>query len=357
MPINTVKEICALQNHYSSENTEEMKRRGMLIRKEFSAYVKSNLPEINESMGLRYEDIAVEGKDGIGRKTDVPWVRFYSQSRSKSATDGWYCVYLFRADAKGFYLSLGHGSTRFENGSFIPRNKAEMDALNEWGYKLVKNKFDESKGHIREIDSGSPRTLGKSYENAVAVSKYYALDALPSVKELNEDIRDFSEMLDIIYQEEDLGRAPQQEDRMISDAKNDYKVSSGRQGYGLTGKERRVVELYAMDIAIEQLKSMGHKTKDVSGNSSYDIKSSKDGVDYYVEVKGTTSGLGSVLLTYNEVELHKNVYPNNYLIVVYEIDLNRSEEPAVASGGKVKIYHPWEIDETNLKPISYEYKL
>ncbi|MFS1980794.1 MrcB family domain-containing protein [Vibrio lentus] len=357
MPLNIVKEICSLQNHYSPENTDEMKRRGILIREDFSSYIKSNLPDINQSMGFRYDDICVEGKDGVGRKTDVPWVRFYSLGRSKSATDGWYCVYLFRADAKGVYLSLGHGSTRFENGSFVPRSKVEMDALNKWGFELVKHKFDESKGHIREINSGSTRTLGRSYENAVAVSKYYPLDSLPSAEILSQDIRDFSEMLDIIYQEEDLGRAPQQEDRMVADAKCQYRTNSGRQGYGLTGKERRIIELYAMDMATQRLKSLGHKTKDVSGNSSFDIMAKTDDVEFYVEVKGTTSGLGTVLLTYNEVELHKDVYPNNYLIVVYEIDLNRSVEPALASGGKVEMYHPWKINEANLKPINYEYKL
>ena len=334
MPLNTVKEICSLQEHYSSENTDEMKRRGILIRDEFSSFIRSQLPEINKSMLHRYDDICVEGKDGIGRKTDVPWARFYSQSRSKSATEGWYCVYLFRADGKGVYLSLGHGSTRFENGSFVPRSKKEMDALNEWGYELVKSKFDESKGHIRQINTGSTRTLGRSYENAVAVSKYYPLHSLPSADVLNQDIKDFSEMLDLIYQEEDLGRAPQQEDRMVSDAKSEYTTGRCRQGYGLTGQERRIVELYAMGVATQKLKALGYKTRDVSGNSPYDIMANSGGSEYYVEVKGTTSGLGSILLTRNEVELHKNVYPNNYLIVVYEIDLNRNVEPAIASGGE-----------------------
>lgn len=357
MLIEIIKKVCALQNHYSPENTDNMKRRGILIREEFSAYIKSQLPALNKAMGFKYDDICVEGKDGVGRKTDVPWVRIYSRSRSKSATNGWYCVFLFRADAKGVYLSLGHGSTRFENGSFVPRSKSEMDSLNSWGFELVKHKFEPSRGHVRKITMGSERPLGRSYENAVAVSKYYSLDSLPDLDILNKDLEDFSKMLDIIYQEEDLGRAPLQEDRMISDAKNRYTVKKVRQGYGLSGQERRTVELYAMDVANQKLKLMGFKTKDVSGNHSFDILATANDTEYFVEVKGTTSGLGSILLTYNEVKLHQTAYPNNYLIVVYEIDLDRSVDPAVASGGKVEIYHPWKINEESLKPISYEYEL
>ena len=35
-------------------------------------------------------ELSVEGRDGIGLKARVPWIRIYSQKHSPSANEGWY---------------------------------------------------------------------------------------------------------------------------------------------------------------------------------------------------------------------------------------------------------------------------
>ena len=77
-------------------------------------------------------------------------------------------------------------------------------------------------------------------------------------------------------------------------------------------------------------------------------------IDFYIEVKGTISLGEKVVLTKNEVLLHRQEHPNNALIVVSLIDLDRSEPPS-AKGGKVFFISPWAIDDSDLEALGYEY--
>ncbi|KJF86549.1 hypothetical protein UB42_18685, partial [Photobacterium leiognathi] len=56
-----IKEICSLQPLWSSDNTPHMKRRGELVRGEFTEFVKSLKPKILEAMEQEYTDISFEG--------------------------------------------------------------------------------------------------------------------------------------------------------------------------------------------------------------------------------------------------------------------------------------------------------
>ena len=59
----------------------------------------------------------------------------------------------------------------------------------------------------------------------------------------------------------------------------------------------------------------------------------------------------------NEVEAHKNHYPDNILIVVHSTDLDRTEEPPKPRGGVVKRIQPWKLAEGNLQPLSLMYQI
>jgi hypothetical protein len=108
-----------------------------------------------------------------------------------------------------------------------------------------------------------------------------------------------------------------------------------------------------MELAHGWLSSNGYTgIRDVHRNSSCDFGAIKDGNEVYVEVKGTTSALGSILLTANEVELHENRHPNNVLIVVHDIDLLPLRTKA--AGGTIKAYESWDIGQATLRPLSYQ---
>ena len=89
---------------------------------------------------------------------------------------------------------------------------------------------------------------------------------------------------------------------------------------------------------------------------SYDLHcSGPDGSELFVEVKGTTGPLSSIVLTANEVELARSQYPNTALFVVYGITLRRKPEGPHAVGGEIHLVRSWRRDDASLTPTAYSY--
>lgn len=63
----------------------------------------------------------------------------------------------------------------------------------------------------------------------------------------------------------------------------------------------------------------------------------------------------AVPLTRGEVEHHEEAYPNNALVVVRGIVLDKSKSPPTVSGGLLFEQQPWNIDPGALKVIAYHY--
>ncbi len=127
-----------------------------------------------------------------------------------------------------------------------------------------------------------------------------------------------------------------------------------RQGYGLTAKERKCVELRAMELAEAYLSEEEFDYEDLSRTHSFDYQATRGKEVVSVEVKGTT-GLGdTILLTASEVEHQKRAWPRNMLIVVHSIKLKKGDVPE-ASGGVLEAISPWEIAEDRLEPTAFAY--
>lgn len=137
----------------------------------------------------------------------------------------------------------------------------------------------------------------------------------------------------------------------------------------LTGEERKAVEMRAMEVVQKEYEEKGWNVFDVSSanllfyGTPYDLHVTKnrtpttaDG-DKHIEVKGTTGPGYSIELTVNEVDHVRSHSTLSVLAVVHNIRLSRDSDEYVASGGKLKIYDPWEIDEQKLKPKSYSINL
>ena len=359
-------EVLRLQLEFSSQNTPQMARRGDLIRN----LIPGEMREWRAAKGaalLPYRGrLNVQGRDGTGLKTFVPWVRIHSPELSPSAQSGWYVVYLFRADGAGVSLAISHGSTRFDGREFKPRSAAEASVLMAWGRGLVKTQANRS-GFQDGIDLGSAEMLSKAYERTTAFSKFYTADALPSDTDLQADAETAVGFLGELYRAIELGRSPDVDppevaaakailSELAAPAKEQAQTGALGQRFGLTAEERRLVENHAMLKASDWLATQGYTDiKDVHATHSCDYKASHSGIEYYIEVKGTTAGLGQVLLTANEVELHREQHPNNILIVVYNIDLVEMRK-GVAGG----IVHPiveWDINTASLQPLSYVCRL
>jgi hypothetical protein len=174
------------------------------------------------------------------------------------------------------------------------------------------------------------------------------------------------ELLSKIYllQETDAtipgSESPEHQDAVaaISQAAGRNLTGPRRQGRArLPQAHKKVIEEHAVEVTMKLLEKKGFiGIKDVGKNHSYDIAAKLEGIDFFIEVKGTISLGEKVVLTKNEVLLHRQEYPNNALIVVSQIDLDRSEPPS-AKGGKVLFISPWKIEDSDLEALGFDYQI
>jgi len=128
---------------------------------------------------------------------------------------------------------------------------------------------------------------------------------------------------------------------------------SRSQGFMLDSILKKKIELCAMKKAEEYFSEKGYSVTDRSSKCSYDYFCEKDGKKLYVEVKGTQSIGEQVILTKNEVEWAEKNKGNMALFIVSEIKV--SDDNKTVSGGKIKVIMPWDVNEGELYPISYNY--
>ena len=358
-----LEEVFTLQKEYSAQNTPEMNRRGVLIRDAIPASLSEIRERLVKRMGRTGDDLKFEGRDSTGNKSEIPWVRFYSEDRSPNAREGWYCVLLFAGDGSGVYLSLGHGSTRWEDWQYKSRSDAELLEHVTWARTVLNRQIKSDPRLVQSIDLKYERsTVATSYEKGTALALWYGDQSLPPDSQLISDLETFSEMLSVLYDDLDLGRTPDSNLLIVKShletVRSTKKSSkpSNRQGWGLNSVDKKIVERYAMSLSEKTLIELGYTDiEDTSSSSPFDFKVKKDGVEYIVEVKGTTGKGEIIIVTVNEVEVHRLRHPNNMLIVVHSIDLDRSPKTPVPSGGVVKVTSSWKIDDTHLRPLTFSY--
>lgn len=125
------------------------------------------------------------------------------------------------------------------------------------------------------------------------------------------------------------------------------------QGYLLDSELRKALEDYSMKAATEHFKSLGFKVEDHSRNHPYDLKCSKAKQTIYVEVKGTQSVGESVILTAGEVVFAQKHKSQMALFLLHSIIV--SPDGKTLSGGVSHLSMPWELDSTDLAPLSFKY--
>lgn len=338
-----------------------MERRGVLIRDVIPSEIRARQSNIRERMGDYGFDFGVKGRDATGRKSRVPWVRFFSERKSPKATVGWYVVYLFHPDASGVSLCLSHGSTTFEGGVYQERGLAEIAELVAWGYGALGDAALPS-SLTKGVSLGGGK-LAKSYEKTTLFSRFYPANSIPDDQILEADLAYFAGLLSELYRQDDDGLSPGSTNPEVREAAELLEElasplrSAGRgQGRNMSPEARRAIEMRAMGVAKAWLEAQGFTSiKDVASKESWDFSAKQGGILHHIEVKGTTGGPKAVLLTRNEVKLHLQCHPHNALLVIHGIAL--SADKLTASGGTLLAFFPWELDESRLVPTCYEYTL
>ncbi|MCM3487090.1 MrcB family domain-containing protein [Kocuria rosea] len=357
------EEVLLLQTDWSHRKTVAMDRRGQIVRAEIPTWLLSHFGVLMRSVAWPERDLAVEGRDATGSKTEIPWTRLHSESRSPFATAGWYVVFLFSALGDRCYLSLCQGTTRWDGVEYKPRPLAETQGAVRWARSVLQGNLDHER--LRDaIELDARRSdLGPAYEAGTVAAFEYLLDRLPSDEDILRDLALMLDLLSRLYVAEDADpRAPgvpAPEIELVTDAVAagaGKRKRKGRQGFGLTKPEQQAVERRAVEVATAHYEAQGWKVQDVGDRESYDLRCKREGQRLFVEVKGTTSLGDSVLLTKNEVELHRSEYPRNALAVVHSVILDPRGENPVAHGGELEVTSPWHLADADLTPIAFTYR-
>ena len=357
--IEVINEIARLQQQYSSENTSWMKRRGVLIRSELPKALTKHWAEYTESIVKYTNDMSIEGSDGIGRKTQAPWVRIYSKELSPSATTGYYMVIHFSTNGKYCFITLGCGASKWDSdkGDLVKYSDGEIKRKVDWALGVLARAELDISHFPDEINIGSIHPLPKSFEKATILCKSYEVKIVTE-HEISNTICNALTLLSTIYDHcSELNDLPQSEiaksdiDAIVNPSK---KNPNARQGYGLSGPERKAVELRAMEVTHKYLSKLGYKLKDTSAKNSYDYLAVKGEDTIKVEVKGTTSGIvDSIMMTSNEVELHTNEAGTTALAIVSEIEFIERGGKAKCKSGNIEYFYPWDIEQWSLEPKAF----
>lgn len=192
---SVLQRILGLQAEYSSLNTPSMQLRGELIRN----VGPRRLRELLRSSVIPRGDsqLSVEGRDGTGRKTRVPWIRVFSDQLAPSATDGWYVVYLFSYDGHAVYLSLNQGTTTPTGGQFQPKPAHEIAEKVAWARGALGLSPGSSLLAGISLDADG---LGRGYEAGNVASIQYRTGSIPGEEQLAADLSELLSLLGNIYE-------------------------------------------------------------------------------------------------------------------------------------------------------------
>lgn len=356
-----IQEILLLQENYTAVNTETMQRRGVLVRRELPAKIREHVAKIS-SEG-RVGDFGVEGSDGVGRKTLIPWIRVHSKVRSPKPTSGWYAVYLFSSKGDRAYLSLIQGTTYWDGGELRRRPESELASRVRWARESLGLTETPPDGWTYDMKlDGPPRGLGEGYELGSVVAAEFPASIVPQEGELVRHLTQVMTWLETLYGLEDDGfLVPGDIAPEVADAHTAIENMAGKnrrgQGFLLTAAERHAIEGRAVEKTTQYLEELGYIVEDVGNRESYDLHASRHDGELLVEVKGTTSRATDIFLTRNEVLLHLENYPKNALAIVHSIVLDRTGDEPKASGGTLDVEQPWQLDEARLTPMAFRYSM
>jgi hypothetical protein len=206
------------------------------------------------------------------------------------------------------------------------------------------------------IQLGASAPLPRTFEKATVIAKRVGVGELEQT-DLDALVLEACARLGEIYRaQRDLRdvQPAEQVEAEVSVAVNPVRRSTSRQGFGLSGAERKAVELRAMLLATQHLDSLGYECRDTSSSESFDILACKGEEKLKVEVKGTTSdSCDAIVMTANEVRLHTLEMGATGLIMVSRIRLRKEDGKPVAEGGQVESLMSWDIRDWQSEPIAF----
>ena len=243
MIAETIRKICALQPYYSSANTPEMKERGYLVRTELADQIRQRFYFLQKAFDPVTGDLAVGASDGIGLKTEAPWVRLHSVTLSPNPREGYYMVIHFAANGLATFITIGCGSTIWQNGSLRDLPVDELVKQTSWARSVLNSKWPVLDPFNDTIQLGAKAPLPRTFEQATVVAHRIDVDKLANA-DVDGLLFQACQRLNEIY-------LAQLDSRDLSPGDQDIEVMSSvlrplrggrRQGRGLNAADRKAVE-------------------------------------------------------------------------------------------------------------------
>lgn len=353
-----LERVLDLQPSWATGKTPAMEERGSLIRHRIPSHLAVVMGRLAEALGVDEEQVQIQGKDGAGTRARVPWVRVADRENSPNAREGWYVVYLWAEDGQAVWLSLNRGTQVWDGVGMRPRPLPLIKARADWARQQVGRAVAEEPRLSPEIVLGRSVT-SRAYEVGNVLALKYEAGRVPSDDALERDVLAMVRLLRLVNEAEVRTPPPGDPEPAVRDAEREIEVVAGRRSRppGMTARERRAIELSAMALVKEHYEALGWEIDDVSMSESFDFLAKRGEVTLHVEVKGTTGRGDEVVLTRNEVALHKSKYPDNALAVVSGIVLTGSDGSRKASGGRLVVWSPWLVDDDRLSPLAFAYRV
>ena len=133
-------------------------------------------------------NLIVKSGTGKGNWARVPWLALMDSRETDTTQCGVYCVYLFRQDMSGVYLTFNQGVTEVlkqfgrRDGAAALRSRALT--IRQMVPELATQGFSLDD----DIDLKADPGLGADYETSTIAHKFYAAGAIPSDEDLLADL-------------------------------------------------------------------------------------------------------------------------------------------------------------------------
>jgi hypothetical protein len=132
--------------------------------------------------------IEVSFGTGIGGIANVPWIAFLDRRETETTQRGIYCVFLFKADMSGVYLTFMQGVGRTASKGPTQEQLEQIEKATEDLRKELLGLTTYGFFVDANIDLADSGITGKAYEKATIAYKYYNRGQIPSDGEIEKDL-------------------------------------------------------------------------------------------------------------------------------------------------------------------------
>lgn len=168
-----------------------------LLRQEIPKIIGQSLTEPD-----RY---IIKGSAGAGNWSAIPWIAIFDILITDTAQSGYYPVFLFKDDMRGFYLSLNQGVTEIKEK--YKREAKQVLRLKSEDFRAqldaIPTSFSLTEIKLKNLSS-TKSSLAGLYEAGNIFAKYYSSNNLPSDIQLHLDISELLKIYETLSYNEGL---------------------------------------------------------------------------------------------------------------------------------------------------------